>query len=323
MEDPIIKATATDVIDSTIPESDRLEYEKKLANSGDKVWNFSVVNGFFKQSDDKTNNDYDPFTDHFGRALESWNEVIDRIHELNTNSDDNTKYKLIFCARHGEGFHNVAVEKFGLKDWDAHYSHLPGAIDPDTGEYMRWGPDPELSDRGYAQARAMRAAVEREVNNGMPKPERIYVSPMTRSCETMKTTWDSFKNKFDSPVLIIEMIRETIGEHLCDKRSKKSEIEKRHADSIGWEFKFEEGFSEEDELFREDFRESPADVAIRANSFLQKLFNNDYDGDNIDKEIVWCCTHSGQIRGMLIATGHRSWTIPTAGMIPIVVKGFK
>ncbi|TID15818.1 hypothetical protein CANINC_004347 [Pichia inconspicua] len=309
--DETIRATATDVVDSTIPESDRAEYTKRIAEDGGRKWSFTVVDGFFKQSSLETDAEYDPNDDHFGRVLPTWKDVVKRVKELNENSDDNVKYKLIFCARHGEGYHNVAVEKFGLSAWDEHYSKLPGAIDPETGEYMRWGPDPDLTDRGYGQARVMRKLVEREIDDGMPIPESFYVSPFTRSCETLKTTWD--KNRGE--VLVVELLRETIGEHLCDKRSKKSEIEKKH-DNSGWKFKFEDDFTEDDELFREDWRENVVDVAIRANSFLQKLFDK-------NEQIVWCCTHSGQIRGMIIASGHRSWTIPTAGMIPIVVKGVK
>lgn len=314
----IIKATPTDVIDSIIPQAQRDEYEEKVGKLANREWTFSIVPGFFKQSDDNTDDStYDPLLDHFGLALPSWKEAVDKVHALNAASDEGTKYKLIFCARHGQGFHNEIVEVFGLREWETKYSHLEGTIHPVTGEYISWAPDPYLNKIGYGQAEYMHELVDKEVKEfGMPLPDKIYVSPFTRSCETLKTTMKGVCLNEEGTGMkptIVENLRETIGKHLCDKRSSKSVICERQSK---WGFEFEQGFVEEDELYKDDWRESPADVAVRGNLFLQKLFSDDHDNE----QILWNCTHSGQIRAMLIATGHRSWTVPTAGMIPLVIK---
>lgn len=317
----LIKANKDDAYDSIIAQEIRDEYASRIVQDDSLQWKFSVVPGFFKQSDVATDDiAYDPLTDHFGLALSSWNELEEKLHALNEAADENTKYKLLFCARHGTGYHNEAVELFGREAWDNHYSALEGAVHPATGEYFKWAPDPYLSKAGYAQAEYMHELVEREVNeHSMPIPHRIFVSPFTRSCETLKNTMRGVCMQPDGTGMhpfIVENLRETIGMHLCDKRSSKTVICERQE---GWGFEFEEGFAEEDELYKPDWRESVPELAVRANKFLQWLFGDEHNRE----EIVWNCTHSGQIRAMIIATGHRAWTMPTAGMIPIVVKAEK
>lgn len=60
-------------------------------------------------------------SDSFGlldKTEDRWKRLTARIHELNGDSDDLTAYKLIYLARHGEGYHNVAEAKYGKEAWD-------------------------------------------------------------------------------------------------------------------------------------------------------------------------------------------------------------
>lgn len=325
----LIAPNYTDKIDSVVPDREYILYNEALKKINPE-WKFSIVPGFFKQSAPETNDAaYNSLDDHFGLNKESWSTLIQELKKLNDNVSDpeKEKYKLVFCARHGQGYHNKAVEIWGLEAWDDHYSHLEGAVTPE-GEELRWGPDPFLTERGENQARLMNELFRKEITeHGCPIPTRLYSSPFTRSAQTLTITMDGVcLHKDEDPKelladerlrpLIVENLRETIGEHLCDKRSTATEFSKRLA---GWGFDFEEGFSHEDIYYRDDWREPVNEQAIRANLFLQKVFG---DCDN-DDSVVYCASHSGEIKSLIVATGHRQYTVPTAGMIPMLIKAVR
>ena len=56
----------------------------------------------------------------------------------------------------------------------------------------------------------------------------------------------------------------------CDKRRKKSEIANDFPD-----YPFEEGFTEEDETWNPEDRETPEELDIRAKKVLDMIFDND------------------------------------------------
>lgn len=334
----LIQPNRNDKIDSIIPADELSLYKsklKKLQENGTNCWNFSIVEGFFKQSlrhtDDSTYNSVD---DHFGLNKESWNALVSELNELNNNVEDSSKerYKLVFCARHGQGYHNKAIEIWGTESWDDHYSHLEGAINPETGKFMEWAPDPFLTNLGESQAKLMNESFKNEILNfNCPIPTKLFSSPFTRSAQTLYITMNNICTLNDEDIndtrnnliskerlnpLIIENLRETIGEHLCDKRSDKYTIEKRLK---GYGFEFEPNFSSEDVYYKDDWREPISDQAIRANSFLQHVFEDKY----LDDKVVYCSSHSGEIKALIVATGHRQYIVPTAGMIPMLIKATK
>lgn len=64
---------------------------------------------------------YDLLEDDFGlldKSATNWQNLTTYINQLNQEADTNTTYKLIYVARHGEGFHNVAEAKYGTPAWD-------------------------------------------------------------------------------------------------------------------------------------------------------------------------------------------------------------
>lgn len=330
----LIEVNACDKIDAIIPDEEFILYNEKLKQKNPE-WSFSIVPGFFKQSFPETDEfTYDPLIDHFGLADGlTWPSLIAKLKDLNESADSSKeRYKLIFSARHGQGNHNLAVQIFGIDAWNEHYSHLEGSETPD-GTFLKWAPDPSLTEKGEKQAKLMNRTLKNEIINfDCPVPTQLFTSPFTRSCQTLYITMDgicmsnrlkendcnnSLLSNYRLNPLIKEDLRETIGSHLCDKRSDKSTLEKRLE---GWDFKFEENFQYDDIYYKDDWRESIHEQALRANSFLQDVFSND---DYINDEVIYCTSHSGEMKALIIATGHRQYAVPTAGMIPMLIKAVK
>ncbi|KAI3402692.2 PMU1 [Candida oxycetoniae] len=299
------------------------EWEKLKTKRNDQgrlefPWDFEVVQGFFKQSDPNTNDEvFNYATDHMGR-LKPWSEIISRLSEMNRSAPENVEYKLLFLARHGNGYHNFVVEKYGIEAWSAKY-HSMEEVDG-----IRYAPDPELTELGIAQAEENHQFWVSELNEGAPIPSKFYVSPLQRSCKTLQITWKDLKPQDKHP-LVVEKIRETIGLNLCDKRSSKSKINERFG-KFGYNT---DGITEEEDVyFTYDKRETMIEQSVRVNEFLQQLFESDcYTDGKVNKslaeESTFISTHShaGTIRCFLNVIKHRNFTISTGGMIPVVIKG--
>lgn len=283
-------------------------------------WEFEVVPGFFRQSDPNTDDlDFNYAVQDFGRVMD-WGEMMLRLAYLNQEAPQNVCYKLIFYARHGQGFHNMCVEKYGLAEWNR-YWHAQST----DGELV-YAPDPQLSPLGLAQAQENNVAWKDQVSKGAPIPDEFYVLPLQRSCNTLLKTWHDIKPA-TKPVTICELLRETTGRNLCDRRSTKSVILERFGQ---YNFVADDDVTENDEAFREDYRETMAEHCTRLNKFLQKLFNKTLGSDGtVDRSIaekskvVLTTSHAGTIRTLIVVLGHRHFTISTGGMIPIVVKATK
>lgn len=295
------------------------EYSETRFNNTDLVypWSFETVPGFFKQADDKTNDmEFDYLQEGFGK-LKPWEQVQKEIEQLNANASDNEVYKIIFCGRHGQGYHNVIVSKYGYEEWDKKWHSLTKDGD------ITYAPDPELTSLGIEQAKANNEAWKREIKAGCPIPTKFYSSPLQRSCYTLLYTWDGIPQK--NPPVITETIRETMGLNLCDKRSPRQTIKDRFGPHG---FIIDDLVTERDDLYLNVYREKLHEHAIRVNSFLQSVFDQDWNPDEckVDKKsalensYVSTTTHAGCIRAFILVVGHRRFTIPTGGMIPLVVK---
>lgn len=106
-----------------------------------------------------------------------------------------------------------------------------------------------------------------------------------------------------------ELLREVLGEHTCDKRSTKTEIMAAFP-----EFGIEEGFSEEDLLWRPDHRETHEEHDHRTTRLLMDLFARN------PNTFVSLTSHSGAIASALRVLGHREFALGTGGLIPVLVK---
>ncbi|ODQ77388.1 hypothetical protein BABINDRAFT_172907 [Babjeviella inositovora NRRL Y-12698] len=280
----------------------------------ERKWTFECVPGFFKQDDESTDDtNFDLLAEDFGLAKPSWAALQAEVANLNASTPDTEVYKLLFLARHGQGWHNFAVEKYGMKAWDDYWSHLNG-----DGEIV-WGPDPLLTELGKSQAKENNRGWKQQLAKGAPLPVAYYSSPFTRSCQTAVYTWLDLsltESKDPHPVFVKEDIRETIGGHTCDKRNLRSVTEERFT---RYGFEIEEGFTEEDELYSDD-REKLHMHGLRINRFLQFLYEKDF-GKTEQDTYVSVTSHSGTIRAFVLALAHRKFAICTGGMMPILVKG--
>lgn len=287
-------------------------------------YTFEIVPNVLKQSDPATDpSDFDNNATNFGlvdrrypsdhattSSSTDWQRFARYMHYLQSTSGPTTKYKVLYFGRHGEGYHNVAEAYYGTQAWDDYWSKLDG------NGTVSWV-DAHLTDIGKQQALAARQFIDDQLHpRAMPVPDHYYVSPMYRCLQTAQLTWTGLE--FDLPAekpfvpIIKEKLREVLGEHTCDKRSTKTVIHSAFPD-----FPIEEGFTEKDELWRADHRETHAEHDVRTKELLEEIFDTD------DGMFISLTSHSGAIASFLRVLGHREFMLPTGGMMPVAVKARK
>lgn len=79
--------------------------------------------------------------------------------------------------------------------------------------------DPELTLTGRLQA----TTVGPHLLNTHPQPEICFVSPLKRTLQTA-TFGLSTAHGLDIPMIAVEMVRERMGLHVCDKRTDKAKV---------------------------------------------------------------------------------------------------
>lgn len=154
--------------------------------------------------------------------------------------------------------------------------------------------DPELTPIGINQAMEARRGWEEELAFGITLPDKLYSSPLVRAMDTLRVTFEGiFRDDAGKQptVLVVEVsgpcaalyvsvifddfpknCREENGIHTCDQRRSRSFIHERFPT-----FDFEEGLTEEDELWDPEIRETKAQVAKRARDVLDYIFQKDTD----------------------------------------------
>jgi len=279
--------------------------------------NFTYIPGFFAQ--DSPNADpsvLGALPDRFGLVDSGpghWEEFKLKVKDLDAEYGHNGSIKVFFLGRHGEGFHNVAEAKYGTPAWNDYWSKLDG-----DGTLV-WGPDALLTPLGVQQAEAVHDKWLSEITSEIPVPTVFYSSPLTRASRTLEITWTDItlpnKSHHDAlhpshQVVVAENCRETYGVHTCDKRHPKSWI----AENFPL-YTFNKGFTEEDELWTPDVRETDEHTSERALSILQHIWDR-YPTETY----VSITAHGGFIGGFLNVVGRGSYGLPTGGVIPIVVR---
>jgi len=280
-------------------------------------YTFAYIPGFFAQDDPNANaSAIGPLPDRFGLLDSSpghWENFKLKIENLNSECDPNDSVKVLFLGRHGEGYHNVAEAKYGTPAWDDYWSKLDG------DGTITWGPDALLTPLGVQQAQAAHDKWLNEIPSGIPVPTVFYSSPLSRAARTLEITWTGITLPNSShhgdlypshKVLVAENCREVYGAHTCDKRHPKSWISEQYP-----LYTFNEGFTEQDELWIPDYRESDAHVAARALSVLNDIWDR-YPGDTY----ISATAHGGFIGGLLSVIGRGSYSLSTGGVIVMVTK---
>ena len=146
----------------------------------------------------------------------------------------------------------------------------------------------------------------------MPAPERYYTSPLYRCLQTARLTYSGLELPSSRPFKpeVKELMREVMGEHTCDKRSPKTVV---HDAVPNWDI--EPGFTEEDELWQADHRETHEEHDIRTQTLLDDIFGQERH------TFMSFTSHSGSIASLLRVIGHRQLKVPTGGLMPMLVKG--
>jgi hypothetical protein len=106
------------------------------------------------------------------------------------------------------------------------------------------------------------------------------------------------------------LVRETIGIHTCDRRSSKTAIQDEYLD-----YTIEETFTEDDELWHPEQRESDSARNARIKTFLDDILTA-----NSDNTFISVTAHSGAITSILDVVGHRRFKLQTGGVIPVLVR---
>jgi len=124
--------------------------------------------------------------------------------------------------------------------------------------------------------------------------------------------------QFRGQALIKENLRECIGIHTCDRRSRLSELQQRWPPPPEGDFTVEPNFSETDGLWLPDLRESDSAQTARLRRLLDDIFEHDAKSKEI--QIVSMTSHSGSISATLRAVGHRAFGLQTGGVIPVLLR---
>lgn len=293
-----------------------------MGSTGSQRFTYESISGYFAQDDPSTDVDaFNYHTHNFGllerdypdeapedKSLPQWKRFEKHVIALANASGDDTQYKVVYLGRHGEGFHNVGEAKYGTKAWDEYWSKLDG-----DGE-LYWD-DAHLTETGKGQALLNNAFLKDQFSEkiGMPAPQAYYTSPLYRCLQTANITYGDLKVPANRPFapIVKELMREVMGEHTCDRRSTRSVI---HQAVPKW--RIEPGFTEKDELWQADHRETHEEHDLRTKQLLDDVFSHSSD----ERLFLSFTSHSGAIASLLRVTGHVEYRLPTGGMMPILIK---
>ncbi|KAH8596523.1 phosphoglycerate mutase [Bisporella sp. PMI_857] len=282
---------------------------------------YTTISGFFEQDNAATDpNSFDYTTNKFGLIDQvydtdaaydpkgektQWQRFDHKVWRLNRESGRLVQYKILFLARHGEGYHNVAESFYGTPAWNCYWALRDG-----NGTSV-WA-DAKLTEEGIAQAvKAHNFWAKMIEEQNIVTPESYYTSPLYRCLDTANITFFGLKTDDRHPFIpqVKEMFREAIGRHTCDRRSNKTYIHESFPS-----YTFEVGFAEEDPLWDPAYRETSSAQDARSKTVLDDVFGND------SNTYISVSAHSGEISSILRVIGHRAFRLSTGQVIPVLVR---
>ncbi|KZV83933.1 phosphoglycerate mutase-like protein [Exidia glandulosa HHB12029] len=278
-------------------------------------YRYTLVKGVFAQDED----DFLPSANQIQPKLGLLDDAgrWPNVRSLNDVAPEGVSYKLIIAGRHGQGFHNVAIQKYGQpaipgrdrqdnvaiykygKEWSTKWGVIGGDND------ITWGPDPLLTSVGINQ---VKTAHEAWNLYAPPTPDVLYCSPLRRALRTCAITLPGRRVK------VLEDIREILTGWTCDVRSTiDATIRNEFPD-----FDFSSyGSSESDPCV--DLRtETAAEVAERARRVLDYIFDTEEDA-----QVVSITAHSDWIWALFDTVGRRRYNLSTGGITPLLVRAEK
>ncbi|PWY83127.1 phosphoglycerate mutase-like protein [Aspergillus sclerotioniger CBS 115572] len=285
--------------------------------------NYTTVTGYFLQDEESTdastfdftatnfgliNRTYPADKKHHHHDLTQWERFYRQVVELNHQAPSNVDYKVLFLGRHGEGWHNAAEDYYGTPAWNCYWSLLDG------NGTATWC-DADLTTAGVEQAEVAHNFWQTEIDSQrIHTPDSYFVSPLTRALRTANITFTGLRYPTDSAPfqpLIKEFFREGISIHTCDNRGNRTYI---HDLFPSWPI--EQGFTEEDELWNGVTGETSAAQDVRSKDALDSVFKDSKKSGRF----VSVTSHSGEISSILRVIGHRTFSLSTGAVIPVLVR---
>ncbi|KAF1322185.1 putative phosphoglycerate mutase, partial [Globisporangium splendens] len=241
-----------------------------------------------------------PLFKKFRLATSSWAALDAKLTEARAADRD---VKVVYLVRHAEGIHNAAEREFGTDVWEKEYAKTEAYLDADLTEFgckdaLEKGPP----------------ALDAERAKGMPTIERVVVSTLSRAIHTAQL----FFSKYDvrSPQFVsMELCREIMGVHTCDKRVSLTQLKKKFP-GVDFAFKGAAVLDEDDVLWSPTHRETDAEIQARAMRFLNQFFHA------IPDKYVAVVAHSKFIRSLYeVLLPHEADVFPSnCEVIPIVLE---
>ena len=321
--------------------------ENEEAHAQKYTYEYKSLQGYFLQDDPSTDPaSFDFMTTNFGledraygsdgslpnegRDMTQWQRFEHHISSLNRAAQENDtqdklaakrhtapsspkRYILFFLGRHGNGYHNIAERYYGNIAWDCHFSALDG--DPDN--IMNWS-DAHLTKEGRRQAREVNNFWRNQTSRmgqGMSLPEVYLVSPLDRTLETAKISFDGLKERGQLPAIVMEQVREGTGIHTCDRRSSVRYIREHYP---SYDVDLDPNLTEGDEYWDATRREPDSVLDERLRRFFDGFMGNKAMSEG--RQRISITSHSGAIAAMLRVLGHRRFNLGTGAVIPVFVE---
>ncbi|KAK5111478.1 hypothetical protein LTR62_004930 [Meristemomyces frigidus] len=277
--------------------------------------NYTTVTGYFLQDAASTNaSGFDYTAVNFGlinqtypgstTELTQWQQFSAQVNALNAAAPLNTVYKVLFLGRHGEGYHNAAETFYGTPAWNCYWAELNG--NATTTWY-----DADLTANGINQALVAHNFWQHELAvQKMPYPQSYYSSPLTRCLKTANYTFAGIQTPAYYPFVptVKELLREGVSIHTCDHRRNRTSI---HDLFPSWNV---DDLSEYDTIWNGITAETNDAQDARSKKVLDSIFSGD------DHTWLSITSHSGEIGSILRVLGHRSFSLSTGAVIPVLVQ---
>lgn len=287
-----------------------------LMNSNRPEWKYTAQHGFFSHDSDPESWDFRATTRPDLGLLErsyptdatvepkhqglQWRRFEHYIRSLNQENPAQRRYKMFYIIRHGEGTHNVKEKEVGREEWDRHWSKL-------SGDGTTVWEDAALTPLGEQQARDISTFFG---TSNIPFPELLYTSPLRRCLRTTELAFAPILST--KPPIIKEKLRERLGIHTCDKRSTKSFITSTYPT-----FTIEPGFTEDDELWNTDTRETFEEHVERSKELLDEIFE---DNETL---FVSLTAHSGAIMALFSTAEWKKIPVAASSVYPLLILAEK
>lgn len=248
-----------------------------------------------------------------------------QLYEAIPKDTYNKQYKLLLLARHGQGYHNAATERYGEDKWNSHWCSLLG------DKYGSWV-DAQLTPLGEGQVMMTGSKILVPIAKQLGfLPHRFFSSPLRRCLETYIGSWNEVLTRFKYPstggesiinVSIIEELRELLNGYTCNHRVPHHEALEQYQNfvtesgvTIHWNY--EDGYPELDQLWTPTLRESFLELDTRTNKALEKILKN----VTSDERFISITCHSYVIESILRVVDHPAVEkLGTAKIVPLVVE---